>query len=933
MPPRRRSGRQAAAGRDSRRPRTWTVDHDARWRPRDRRGDICGYTFRGKQCTKRAAHYCEPRADRVVAFFAELLVHTKGPHRRKPFVLKHWQEHEIIRPLFGEVIWSAEYGCYVRRYRIAYIVVARKNGKSELAAGLLLYLLGAARGARDKVIEAIRWLALKVIDFFGNIIEGAAKLFSWVPGVGGKLKKARDAFRDFRDDVNRALGGINNKTVQTKGNFTTPSGLNLTGVSAGRFADGGRLRGGTPGRDSIPILAMEDEYVIRRDASRKVGFDTLEYINRTGELPRFAVGGQVGIGRPGRPSYKAISSAMGRDLGSLVQINARKLWSAAETAMVGSLGSVNVGGSGVQRWAGVVRQALGLVGQSLSYVGITLRRMNQESGGNPRAVNKWDCLTLDAVILTQRGWLAHDEVRVGDVTIGYNPETGRSEWTRITRVVHYDDAPLVKMGNSRWSATTTPNHRWVSVPFARVQEPEPTGGCPHCSWPVGVRRRGKTTAGGLRIHLAKAHGIRGTASQSAPVAKVRWVKTEDIRTNDRLLLAAPADTESSLPITTAEAAVLGWIAGDGHIERPCPTPKECAQRGYTATGVCRVHKARQNPSVSIAQSKPDMVTKLQVLLADVPHAVYVDERPTRNGGKAVGPRYVFRLGYEFAQDLLRRAGHPRDDSVAQVLAMSTDQREAWLEAVINAEGHRGEAVEGHKPQTVIYQRPGELLEAIALAVYLSGARPRIAYAIRKDQPNWSPEALIRLNNLVVTGHSLKREAAGRGAVWCVTTELGSWTARQDDHIFLTGNSNWQRGYPSVGLMQVIRPTFQRHAGRFRNAGPFMYGVSINPLANIYSSMRYALAAYGSLPRAYNRAGGYDNGGMIPPGLSLAYNGTRKPERVLTDRQWSALMGAARSGDGGGDTYNFYPRTLDMTVRDLDTLQRRKDAEARVGKPR
>jgi SLT domain-containing protein/phage-related protein len=71
--------------------------------------------------------------------------------------------------------------------------------------------------------------------------------------------------------------------------------------------------------------------------------------------------------------------------------------------------------------------------------------------------------------------------------------------------------------------------------------------------------------------------------------------------------------------------------------------------------------------------------------------------------------------------------------------------------------------------------------------------------------------------------------------------------------------NAKRGYPSVGLMQVIRPTFQSHAGRFRKTGPFMYGTSINPLANVYASMRYALSAYGSLSRAYNRPGGYAGG--------------------------------------------------------------------------
>lgn len=40
-----------------------------------------------------------------------------------------------------------------------------------------------------------------------------------------------------------------------------------------------------------------------------------------------------------------------------------------------------------------------------------------------------------------------------------------------------------------------------------------------------------------------------------------------------------------------------------------------------------------------------------------------------------------------------------------------------------------------------------------------------------------------------------------------------------------------------------------------------------------------------------------------------------------------------AGTGGGTTYNIQPRTLDMTVRDLELLQRRQDALARVGRPR
>lgn len=149
--------------------------------------------------------------------------------------------------------------------------------------------------------------------------------------------------------------------------------------------------------------------------------------------------------------------------------------------------------------------------------------------------------------------------------------------------------------------------------------------------------------------------------------------------------------------------------------------------------------------------------------------------------------------------------------------------------------------------------------------------------------------------------------------------------------------NWQLGHPSVGLMQVIGPTFRSYAGRFRNKGPFMYGVSIDPLANIYSSMRYALAAYGSLPRAYNRAGGYDSGGWLQPGMNLAYNGIGQPEAVLTPRQWRSMEGAAAVGvaaaGGGSITYVINARTADFTVADLERVQRVQEARARVGRPR
>lgn len=108
----------------------------------------CGFTLHHRDgsalvCDIRGDHFCEPRKLKVQAFFHELLCHTKGTYARKPFLLETWQANDIIHPLFGCTTWDEEGEDYGRQYRIAWIEIARKNGKSELLAGVLLYLLVA----------------------------------------------------------------------------------------------------------------------------------------------------------------------------------------------------------------------------------------------------------------------------------------------------------------------------------------------------------------------------------------------------------------------------------------------------------------------------------------------------------------------------------------------------------------------------------------------------------------------------------------------------------------------------------------------------------------------------------------------------------------------------------------------------------------------
>lgn len=77
--------------------------------------------------------YDENKAKRVIKFINQLK-HTKGIWHGVPFDLLDWQE-KIIKDIFGTI---KEDG--YRKYNTAYIEIPKKNGKSEIAAAIALYL-------------------------------------------------------------------------------------------------------------------------------------------------------------------------------------------------------------------------------------------------------------------------------------------------------------------------------------------------------------------------------------------------------------------------------------------------------------------------------------------------------------------------------------------------------------------------------------------------------------------------------------------------------------------------------------------------------------------------------------------------------------------------------------------------------------------------
>ena len=81
----------------------------------------------------------EKKANRPIEFIERFCKHSKGKWAGKPVILELWQK-AFIQALFGFV--DSETG--LRKYQKSILFVARKNGKSTLAAGIGLYMLTSA---------------------------------------------------------------------------------------------------------------------------------------------------------------------------------------------------------------------------------------------------------------------------------------------------------------------------------------------------------------------------------------------------------------------------------------------------------------------------------------------------------------------------------------------------------------------------------------------------------------------------------------------------------------------------------------------------------------------------------------------------------------------------------------------------------------------
>jgi phage terminase large subunit-like protein len=158
---------------------------------------------------KRGIYFDEEAGEKVLQFF-HFLRHSKGEWAGRPFILAPW-EQAYLWILFG---WKRKNGN--RRFRLSYLEIARKNGKSTLAAGVALYLLDA-----DGEPGAEVYSAATKRDQAKIVHSEATRMARSSPPLRRYLKLHRDNIHVF---------DTNSKFEPLSSDFNSLDGLNIHGA-------------------------------------------------------------------------------------------------------------------------------------------------------------------------------------------------------------------------------------------------------------------------------------------------------------------------------------------------------------------------------------------------------------------------------------------------------------------------------------------------------------------------------------------------------------------------------------------------------------------------------------------------------------------------------------------------------------------------------
>jgi len=334
------------------------------------------------------------------------------------------------------------------------------------------------------------------------------------------------------------------------------------------------------------------------------------------------------------------------------------------------------------------------------------------------------CVDTKTEILSKRGWLTYDKLRIGDIVLTIDKE-GNAEWKKCQKIHKFEhDGEMLRMKSRGHDSLTTLHHRWL----------------------VGYSRGDRKKISGYRFtnsaNLNKSNEFIPCAAKviNLPSVKkysdslvelVAWYYTEG------------SDNGNGINISQNRGEKADRIRNA--LLKEFGEPQE---RG------CRTRPTKPSWTDWRKQNKDEL---------------------NDNG--------VFYLNSK-AASILRELAPDKVVSDKFLNSLTQEQLNLFIEVSLLADGH----IRRNGTDRIFIQSRKDRIDALQKAVQLSGQQSCLKYSKSKQIWNlhiftrnkvWIGQKCYAKNKKIVKY---------RGTVWCPQTENKTWLARRNGTVYFTGNS-------------------------------------------------------------------------------------------------------------------------------------------------
>jgi hypothetical protein len=333
--------------------------------------------------------------------------------------------------------------------------LSQKAGETELAFVNTAKQFGLTTTAAETL-----WGQLKNLSGGSPYNVDVEEVLSGTGSVSAKISAASVVLSGGAGVITpKAANPKTNPQIGAKEDITVPK------AAGGYVAVGGHHSN----TDSVPIMAKPNELIIPAEHAPNIA---QHMANQGHKLPGFSVGGFVANAGTVANNAVGATNTVISDVKQFAQQMTSQFSSdvsgafenAQSAAAAGSAyGGPSSFGGGFESLAALVSFARYFMQNGMNRAaaaGMAATISGEEDSAGPESRN---CVPLTYKVVTTRGVLSHDEVLIGDQTVGYNLETGQEEIATILDVPYHYDATMCRIGNERWHAVCTVDHKWITA--------------------------------------------------------------------------------------------------------------------------------------------------------------------------------------------------------------------------------------------------------------------------------------------------------------------------------------------------------------------------------------------------------------------------------------------------------------------------------------